>query len=152
MRFIFYSLATGWHSIIHTPDLGKQPRAPAIGEGITPLSDALYAQQLSEWQGDGTRDFIQEYLNTVTGMTPQPCQYATVHNGIVVNIMGKLDPILHQDATAAEQKQYPGMIQVALQPGLVVALGATYNTLTGFTNPVEQILKGVGVVLGNLGL
>lgn len=148
MIVAYYSTATGWHHQVTRLDPGEQPRATRAGEGMQVVDPTVFNAWLAQWKGSGDRDPIQEYLNTVTGITPQPCQYAVVQNGVVVNIMGKIDPVLHAADVARELVAWPNAAAVVIPGNLAVAIGATWNVLTGFTNPIEQIITKALVGLG----
>lgn len=146
MIVVFYSLATGWHTIIGILQTHEIPslRAPRPGEGLQVVEPAVFDAYVLQRRMGGDRDPIQEYLNAFTGMTPQPCEYAIVQAGVVVNVMGRVDPLLHADDIAKTIADFKGSAAI---PTVDVRVGATY--LNGiFTNPVEAVAVKQGASLG----
>lgn len=140
MIVVFYSLATGWHHQVSVLDANEVPRTARPGEDVQVVEPAVFDAWRLQARTGGDRDPIQEYLNTFTGITPQPCEYAIVQGVNVVNVVGKCDPALgHLDNELASR---PGAIAVlTVAPA---AIGAVYDPLLKtITNPVQAVLKQV---------
>lgn len=142
----FYSQATGWVHQVGVLAAHETLRQPLAGEGVMEIPDATFKQFMAAWQGGGDIDPLQSYVNQQRGVQPVNADYAMVLGSNVVNVVGRADPALgHLVGALAE---FPGCVAVPTQ-GLPVAIGAIFNAATGFTNPVQQVLKGASQSLGS---
>lgn len=141
MIVVFYSLATGWHHQVTLLDKGEVPRQAKPGEGVQAIDSLTFDAWMLQKRIGGDRDPIQEYLNTFTGMTPDPCEYAIVQGGTVVNVVGRADPALgHLDYELASRAGAQ-----AIKTQAPAAIGATYQNGV-ITNPVDPVIaKGASL-------